>query len=111
VSTFAWSLLHAVEAHAVIALLLVGSHPVRPSGDPVIPERVVTIDDDLPPLAPAIAKDEALTRATVPSPFVGRPGESHPHRGSPPATAASAIALPDVGALLPVGTASAYPGD
>lgn len=108
-SAFSWCLLHAVEIHVVVALVLSGPRNTLPPSTEAMASVEVTLDEPLDRVARA-AKEEAMPRAPVPSPSVGRPGKTRPHRGSPPAAAASAIALPEVGDPLPVASAQVYPG-
>jgi hypothetical protein len=110
---FVWCLVHAVELHALVLLALPRGASIANVKTTTPPDDAVTIEEERP----------SQTEASFPTPprteppsaklaiRVGRaaPGV-RPQHGSPPAAAASAIALPDVGEPLPVGWASTYPG-
>lgn len=104
-----WSVVHAAELHAVALLVMLGPAARPTTATPAPPSCLEVLVDEAP--TPAVEKGEAMRRAPVVAPVPGRPGRhARPHRGAPPAAAASAVASPDVGEALPVGTAPVYPG-
>lgn len=106
-----WSVVHAAELHAVALLVVLGPAARPPPASPPPPTPCIEVLVDEAP-APAVEKGEAMRRAPVLAPVPGRPGRhARAYRGAPPASAASAVAYPDVGKALPVGTgAPVYPG-
>lgn len=101
-SRLPWHLVFAVELHAIAFLTLAPGD--RQSVASVAPEAIVDVEEPPAPLSPEASPGRTSMQA--PSPPRHRP----PARQAPPAAAASAIALPDVGEPLPVASATVYPG-
>ena len=108
----AWCFVHALEAHALVFLALPPAAGLPATGTATAPANTVIIDNETAPPAEASSPSSpAPPVSTKSATRVGRvASRAHPQHGSPPAAAASAVALPDVGDPLPVAEASTYPG-
>jgi hypothetical protein len=103
---FTWCVAHALELHAIAFIAL--AHPSRPRPAP----ETAALDVLFEPTPDPASTPPDPAPAREPAHIAGPPRrpQDPPHLGSPPAAAASAIALPDVGAPLPVASAAVYPG-